>query len=198
MSQGFDNKTLEVDRGIWDLSRLARQSEEVRAIIEGRANNIMAAFASAKGGPQFLDVLNDFLNGHGKRGAMCGICHTSWLEDPCPVLQTVRDYLWQEGDPTEELQQRAAERVAAITDVRERLQGYPSNVRDEFEALLKRRSSVRVSNAMPFCSAPFTATVKWRPKPRWASLSRLSTQPSGENSTLATDRDCRSPIRSGG
>jgi hypothetical protein len=44
--QGFDNKTLEVNRGLWDLSRKARASDAVRAIFEERAaSDVVEALA---------------------------------------------------------------------------------------------------------------------------------------------------------
>jgi phosphohistidine swiveling domain-containing protein len=75
---------------------------------------------------------------------MWGICHTSWLEDPGPVIVNLKDYLDQAEDPTGQLDERAAEREEAIATVRQRLEGYPAAVRDEFEGLLKAASAAVV------------------------------------------------------
>jgi pyruvate,water dikinase len=72
---------------------------------------------------------------------MWGICHTSWIEDPGIVIAIVKDYVGQEDDQIARLGELAAERDKAVAVVRERLQGYPSNVRDEFESLLKAASA---------------------------------------------------------
>jgi pyruvate,water dikinase len=49
--QGFDNKTLEVNRGLWDLSRKARASDAVRAIFEERAaSDVVEALAATDDG----------------------------------------------------------------------------------------------------------------------------------------------------
>lgn len=139
--QGFDNKTLEVNRGVWNLSRRARQTAGVRRIIEERAaGDVVAALAGSTEGRAFARDLEAFLAQHGKRGAMWGIYHRSWVEDPRPVIVNLKDYVGRDGDPVAELRERAAERDEAVAAIRERLRGYPASVRDEFEALLKAAS----------------------------------------------------------
>ena len=140
--QGFDNKTLEVNRALWDLSRRARANDAVRRIFEEHAAaDVKSALTGSADGKAFAKELDAFLNLHGKRGSDWGLCHSSWVEDPSPVMVNLKDYIGQEGDPVAELTQRAAERDDAVAAVRERLQGYPSNVRDEFESLLKASST---------------------------------------------------------
>src|ERR671920_790927 len=59
-------------------------------------------------------------------------------EDPTPVIKMLKDYVTQSGGgPDEELASLAAERERHLSDTRERLEGYPRAVRDEFESLLK-------------------------------------------------------------
>ena len=143
--QGFDNKSLELGRALWDLSRKAAADDGVRQTIETRdAGDVAAALEESDGGRQFLELMRSFLEQYGKRGSMWGICHTSWIEDASPVFINVKDYLGQDSDPVGDLQARAGEREAAVSAVRERLQGYPANVRDQFEALLKAASSAVV------------------------------------------------------
>jgi pyruvate,water dikinase len=143
--QGFDNKTMEVGRALWDLSRKARASGGVRKIFEEHSpGDVLNALAESDDGRAFAKELDDFLNSHGKRMSDWGIRHESWIEDPSPVLVNLKDYIQQEGDPDAELEERAAERIDAITAVRERLQGYPSHVRDEFERLLKAAATAVV------------------------------------------------------
>jgi phosphohistidine swiveling domain-containing protein len=135
--QGFDNKTMEVGRALWDLSRKAVASDGVREIFEAYApGDVMNALAELGDGQAFSKELDVFLNSHGRRVSDWGIRHESWLEDPTPVMVNIRDYIQQERDPDAEHEERAAEREDAIATVRTRLQGYPSNVRDEFERLL--------------------------------------------------------------
>ena len=143
--QGFDNKTLEVGRALWDLSRKARASDGVREILEEHApGDVMNALVESDDGRTFTAELDAFLNLHGKRMSDWGIRHGSWIEDPSPVMVTLKGYIEQEGDPRDELRERAAERDDVVAAARERLQGYPSDVRDEFEHLLNAASTAVV------------------------------------------------------
>ncbi len=143
--QGFDNKTLEVGRVLWDLSRKARASDGVRKIFEEYApGDVMNALVESDDGQALAKEVDAFLNLHGKRMSDWGIRHGSWIEDPSPVMVTLKGYIEQEGNPHDELKERAAERDDAVAAARERLQGYPSNVRDEFEHLLKAASAAVV------------------------------------------------------
>ena len=143
--QGFDNKTLEVGRALWDLSRKARASDGVRKIFEEHApGDVMNALVESDDGQALAKEVDAFLNLHGKRMSDWGIRHGSWIEDPSPVMVTLKGYIEQEGNPRDELKERAAERDDAVAAARERLQGYPSNVRDEFEHLLEAASAAVV------------------------------------------------------
>ena len=142
---GFDNKTLELGRALWDLSRTAAADAGVRQIIEAHAaSEVAAALEGSAGGRQFLNEMDRFLDQYGQRGSMWGICHRSWIEDPGPVINNLKDYLGQDRDPAAELQGRADEREAAVNSARERLSGYPANVRDQFQGLLKAASAAVV------------------------------------------------------
>ncbi len=143
--QGFDNKTLKVNRALWDLSRKARASDGVRKIFnEHAAGDVMNALVEFDDGQVLAKELDAFLNLHGKRMSDWGIRHGSWIEDPSPVMVTLKGYIEQEGDPHDELRERAAERDEVVAAARDRLQGYPSDVRDEFEHLLKAASTAVV------------------------------------------------------
>ena len=143
--QGFDNKTMEVGRALWDLSRKARASDGVREILEEHdPGDVMNVLSESDDGRTFAEELDAFLNLHGKRMSDWGIRHGSWIEDPSPVMITLKGYVEQEGDPRDELEERAAERDEVVAAARERLQGYPSDVRDEFEHLLKVASTAVV------------------------------------------------------
>ena len=141
--QGFDNKTLEVDRALWDLSRKAKASDEVRKTFEEHApGDVMNALAESDDGQAF--AIDTFLNLHGKRMSDWWISCRSWIEDPSPAMVTLKGYIEQEGDPRQELKERAAERDDAVAAARERLQGPPSDVRCEFEHLLNAASTAVV------------------------------------------------------
>ena len=89
--QGFDNKTLEVGRVLWDLSRKARASDGVRKIFEEYApGDVMNALVESDDGQALAKEVDAFLNLHGKRMSDWGIRHGSWIEDPSPVMVTLK------------------------------------------------------------------------------------------------------------
>ena len=109
--QGFDNKTLEVGRALWDLSRKARANDGVRKIFEEHApGEVMNALVASDDGQAFAKQLDSFLNSHGKRTSDWGIYHGSWIENPSPVMVSLKDYIEQEADPDADPKERAADR----------------------------------------------------------------------------------------
>lgn len=137
--QGFDNLTLQADRALWRLSGQARAVPGVRRIIEDRpASGMIPALEGTSEGREFLAALRAYLHDFGQRGIMYNdIDHPSWIEDPTPALQFIKQYLARpEHDPEAELAALAAEREEAVAGARRRLHGYPAPVVAEFESLL--------------------------------------------------------------
>jgi pyruvate,water dikinase len=137
--QGFDNKTLEADRALWDLSRRALASAAVRRILEhSPAAAVLADFGKSAAGRVFRDELRAYLERYGLRGEKWGLSYPCWIEDPAAAITNLKDYITRSGpDPRTEQAKLAAERDHAVTVVRGRLQGYPRPVVDRFEFLLK-------------------------------------------------------------
>ena len=137
--QGLDNKTVETGRELWRLSRQALKMPEVREVLEeNAAADVVPALEGSAQGREFLAELDAYLDQYGHRGDLWGISYPTWAEDPTPVIKMLKDYVTQSGGgPDEELASLAAERERHLSDTRERLEGYPRAVRDEFEFLLK-------------------------------------------------------------
>lgn len=137
--QGFDNKTLEVDRALWELSRKALSVAEVCTVLETHAiPEVVPALKATAAGQAFLGDLNTFLKAYGQRSITWSLSLPSWIEDPAPVIKNLKDYITQdERDPSSELGNLAAEREQAVANARERLKGYPHPVTEQFEFLLK-------------------------------------------------------------
>ncbi len=144
--QGFDNKTLEIGRALWRLSRLARALPAVRQIFAGRApGEVWGALESCEEGRAFLDELRAFLDAYGCRTNLWDWGYTSWQDDPTPIINNIKNYIAQpDRDLRAELAQAAAERQAAIAQARRELVGYPQPVRDRFEKLLKAAQAALV------------------------------------------------------
>ncbi len=136
--QGFDNKTLEMGRALWQLSRSARGVPAVRQIIcERPAAEVCATLDGVEEGRTFLQDLRAFLREHGCRSDLWDWGCPSWEDDPTPVINNLKNYLAQpDRDLTAELQAAAAEREGAIAAAREVLSRYPRAVRERFEQIL--------------------------------------------------------------
>ncbi len=137
---GFSNKTLETGHALWALSRRALRGPGVRRVLEEEAAaDVPAALEGSEEGRAFLAELRAYLEVYGERGDLWSITHPTWVEDPTPVIKNLKDYLTQpdEADPAAELRRRALDREQAEAEARQRLEGYPQPMREQFELLLK-------------------------------------------------------------
>jgi pyruvate,water dikinase len=105
--QGLPNKSVEAGKALWELSRLAAESESVRAAV-------MRGDLAALRGTPFNEALDRYLDEYGHRANGIELALPLWLEMPEFVLSLVRSYLvGEKGDPDVE--------HAALVEERERL-----------------------------------------------------------------------------
>jgi rifampicin phosphotransferase len=144
--QGFDNKTLETDRALWQLSRRALAMPEVHKVLdECAATDVVPGLERTTGSRAFLAELRAFLEEYGQRGDKLIIDGVSWIEDPTPIIESLKDYITQpDRDLEAELTALAEERERLVAKTRERLEGYPQPVVDRFETLLKAAQEATV------------------------------------------------------
>lgn len=145
--QGFDNKTLQTDRALWQLSRSALAVPEVREVLEEpAAGDVVPGLELTPGGRAFLAELRAFLEEYGQKGdRFCMVEDVRWIEDPTPVIENLKDYITQpDRDLEAELTAPAEERERLVAETRERLRGYPQPVVDRFETLLKAAQEATV------------------------------------------------------
>jgi pyruvate,water dikinase len=137
--QGFPNKTMETGQALWQLSRRLPASPVVLAAFAGLpAAEVIPALERSPEGRAFLADLRAYLDAYGRRGDSWSLDTPSWIEDPRPVITSLKEYITQPDRPLlDELAVAAEEREALITTARARLQGYPRPVLHEFEFLLK-------------------------------------------------------------
>jgi rifampicin phosphotransferase len=135
---GFDNKTLETDRALWELSQWARSSPEVFEALQANAAAMaIVALGRSREGQTFLTRLRAYLDEYGQRGNGWDVSSLSWIEDPTPVVRTLQRYLSQpDRHPLEDLAVLAASRERVVAEAGERLRAYPESVRVRFEWLL--------------------------------------------------------------
>lgn len=137
--QGIENKTTEVAAALWNLSRLAIRSDEVRSALERESTAEALESMEAGGeGRAFLAELRSFLERYGQRTDTWVMSAPSWVEDPSLVLKNVRDLLARADTdaPTITTRQAATEREQHVRGARDRLKGYPEPVRAQFEQLM--------------------------------------------------------------
>jgi phosphohistidine swiveling domain-containing protein len=136
--QGYDNKTLESGRALWQLSRRALAVDAVRAIFQQQpAEAIAAALEAIPEGRAFLDLLGEYLDAWGQRGERWGWSFASWIDDPTPVIKTLKEYVRQ---PDRDLEAERATlvqlREQRMVAVRQRLRHSPPEVVHRYEFLL--------------------------------------------------------------
>lgn len=138
--QGFDHAFLQADRALWELSRQARALPVVaRTLSETLTRDMLAALDASPEGQIFEAELRCYLQQYGRRGQYVdGLAETSWLEDPAPVIQNLKDMLSRpDRDLLAELQAQAADREAQVEQARRRLQSRPTALQQQFEIALK-------------------------------------------------------------
>jgi pyruvate,water dikinase len=145
--QGFDNRTLDGSRALWDLSRKAFAAPQVRRVLrDSESTGVLAKLAALPEGATFLAELQAYLAEYGQRSSnLAELSDPSWIEDPTPVVTALREYLDQpDRDPQAERAALVAEREHAVAAVRERLAGYPRPIVEQFESLLRAAQAATV------------------------------------------------------
>ncbi len=138
LTQGLPCKTTEMGQALWQLSQGLPESV-CRLIATTDAASVPDALRSSEEGLVFLTRLSQFLQGYGHRGNHWGLQYATWIEDPTPVIETLRGYLHNpDADPGGRFADQAAAREEAVADLRARLQGFPAPVRGRFEELLEQ------------------------------------------------------------
>lgn len=138
--QGFDNKYLEADRTLWQLSRLALTLPTVSQALETCATaEVIPTLEKSPEGHIFLLELQVYLDEYGQCSHKAdGLSAVSWIEDPTPLITNLKDYLTQpDRDLETELRAQVVAREELVAQAREQLQGYPQPVTNRFETLLK-------------------------------------------------------------
>src|SRR5574342_8722 len=140
LTQGFDNKTMEGDRALWRLSRVARSRPEVREILSKHAAvEVIPALEKSAASQQFLADLHKWVAYYGQRlNSVFVLDQPSWIEDPTPAIQNLQAYvampdLRPEMEPTA----LVTEREKAVAEARLKLASYPQPIVRRFETLLK-------------------------------------------------------------
>jgi len=134
--QGFDNHIYQCDGGLWRLAHSATNLGLASIFTSVPETQVIAKLKETDNGRKWLSELDEFLAVFGIRCALPFETYKStWLEDPTPVVGTVRDYLLKGlMDYEAERKKISDERQKTVTEL---LAKVPEARRAEFEALLK-------------------------------------------------------------
>jgi phosphohistidine swiveling domain-containing protein len=90
---GFDNKVLQVDRKLWELSRRAQGLGLGEIFLGTEPAGLAAALDADAQGREFMREFRAFLDEDGWRVQRMEISVPTWIEDPTPALTTVKQFL---------------------------------------------------------------------------------------------------------
>ncbi len=134
--QGFDNKIYEFDRGLWLLAHLAAELGLANIFKEAASEELLSKLNKTDNGEKWLGEFRQFLAVYGRRSANpMDIYKVTWLEDPTPVMATLKDYL-AKGliDYGAERNKVIEEREKAVAEILEKT---PLERKAEFQSALK-------------------------------------------------------------
>lgn len=137
--RGFENKSLESNRGLWQLSRKVLADPRVLAIFqESPPAEILVRLRAGEAGGEWLAELQGWLERYGRRFELWDWTRPSWLEEPVPAVQAVQTFLRRpDHNPDAVTGEVAAERQQLADELRRRLAGYPLPVRERFDLALE-------------------------------------------------------------
>lgn len=135
---GFATKTLESTLSLWELSRRALGMPTVlRALMESAPGDVMHHLGEGAEGRRFLGRLGEYLAVHGQRADKLSLRHPYWVEDPAPVIDSLRNYVQQpDRDLAAEAREVGRKREERAAQFHARLRQYPRKVRDHAQLLL--------------------------------------------------------------
>ncbi len=139
LTEGLPNMTVEVGQELWQLSRRAIASDDVRdAIVSHDSAEVPAALYATAAGRAFLADLEAYVDRYGRRADKWTLLAASWTEDPTPVIDSLRDFVRRPASdaPAVTTQAAADGRERAIAAAREALRDYPAQIVGQFEGML--------------------------------------------------------------
>jgi pyruvate, water dikinase len=94
MLRGVDNIALRTDGELWDLAKLADESGFKEVILNTEAGKILETLKGMPEARDWLDQFDRFLSIYGNRvvAAHMDVLTPTWVEDPTPVLDTLKGY----------------------------------------------------------------------------------------------------------
>lgn len=135
---GFENLTTRAGHEAWKLRDARRLSPEAVEALTSKDAGAAWRYLSEEPALEGLRAaMRAYLEEHGRRTHYVALSAPTLLEDPTPIVKLLQDALRRpDYDPEEQRHAKAAERERVVAEAREELRGYPTSVRDEFDARL--------------------------------------------------------------
>lgn len=133
---GFDNKVFQVDKRLWQFSKLAINKGLADIFQTTEAKEVILKLEQIEAGREWLKEFREFLWKDGWRmQRVAEINEPTWIEDPTPAISAAKGFLAKGGGfDLDEIRERLAkEREEAVTAM---LQKVPEEQRDWFAGLI--------------------------------------------------------------
>ena len=125
--QGFETMALQSSRGLWALSRTARNNPDLRRLFDAmQGQPLRDELARSEAGRSFLADLGAYLDEFGWRGdSAYELTRPAWREDPSIALNAIQGYLSIDDahSPDSQHQSAVARREELLAAARARLAG---------------------------------------------------------------------------
>jgi phosphohistidine swiveling domain-containing protein len=125
LTSGFDNKSFQVDKALFDLAKKAQAMGLKDVFLSTSAVTMKDALNASQKGQEFLKAFDDFMEKEGgwRMERMAEINVPTWLEDPTPAFNVIKMSLDKGVDYSldEERKKHEAERLATEKEVLEKI-----------------------------------------------------------------------------
>lgn len=145
MLRGFDSIATQTDEEIWNLAKLAEENGVKNLLISTPTEKLMDVLTKTPEAGSWLDAFRRFLSIYGNRvvAAHLDLTTPTWVEDPLPVLDTIKSYYprmesgWDFFRSKEEVKTQRDEAIKAFESTLE-----TDAEKKEFRGLLKAAQGV--------------------------------------------------------
>jgi pyruvate,water dikinase len=95
MLKGLDTMATRTDQGLWELTKLAEEMGIGELFLKNDSRELLEKLEKDPKGTTWLVAFGKFLNVYGHRitAAHLDVIFPTWMEDPTPVLETIKTYL---------------------------------------------------------------------------------------------------------
>ncbi len=125
LTSGFDNKSFQVDKGLFDLAKKAVDMGLKEIFVSAEASEMRKSLNVSQKGQEFLKAFDEFMEKEAgwRLERMAEINVPTWLEDPTPAFNVIKMAIGKNINYNleEERKKNEAERLAAEKEVLEKI-----------------------------------------------------------------------------